>query len=148
MNYQLVNSYCTPKPFVVVDGNEMVMQWKEKEASTSSPEVFGPAVWFTLHTGAVHLPENISPVSLGRIKAFIDGIPDMLVACAACSEHARYFIDSNKSRINSFKSGSDVFNFYVDFHNYVNKRLNKPLMSYDEARKLYSGKKARVLKYN
>lgn len=148
MNYQLLNSYCTPKPFIVVNDNEMIMHWKEKQMHTSSPEVFGPPVWFTLHTGAAHLPENLSPVSLTRIKAFIDGIPDMLVACEVCSEHARGYIEKNKGRINSFKTGSDIFNFYVDFHNDVNKRLNKRLFSYEEARALYKGKTARVLKYN
>ena len=147
MNYQLVNSYCTPSPFVVVDGNETVMKWSETQLSTSSPEVFGPAVWFTLHNGAAHLPENISPVSLARIRYFIDGIPDMLVACASCVDHSRAYIENNKQKINKLKTGTDIFNFYVDFHNHVNKRLNKRVFSYEEARNLYTGGKVLVLKY-
>jgi hypothetical protein len=148
MSYQLINSYCTPKPFVFVGGDELTIEWSERNANSAAPDIFGPPVWFTLHNGAAHLPQDISPISMSRIKGFIDGIPDMLVACSACSEHARTFIENNRGRINSMKSGDDVFNFYVDFHNYVNQRLGKPLMSYADARKLYNGKSTKVFKYN
>jgi hypothetical protein len=148
MSYQLINSYCTPKPFVVVGGDELTITWSERDSNSGSPDVFGPPVWFTLHNGAAHLPQELSPISMSRIRGFIDGIPDMLVSCTVCSEHARSFIESNKGRINAMKSGDDVFNFYVDFHNFVNQRLGKPLMSYADARKLYNGKKAKVFKYN
>jgi hypothetical protein len=147
MSYQLINAYCTPKPFVVVGGDELTMEWTERNASSAAPDIFGPPVWFTLHNGAAHLPQDISPISMSRIRGFIDGIPDMVVACTACSEHARAFIENNKSRINSMKTGDDVFNFYVDFHNYVNQRLGKPLMSHADARKLYNGKSTKVFNY-
>lgn len=148
MSYQLINSYCSPNPFIVVDNDHLTMEWSEKQGTTSSPEIFGPPVWFTLHNGAAHLPKEISPISLTRIKNFIDGIPDMLVACANCSEHARAFIESRRPVINNLKSGDDVFKFYVDFHNYVNEKLGKPIMGYETARKLHSGKKVMVFKYH
>jgi hypothetical protein len=125
----------------------MNIEWSEKQGTTSSPEIFGPPAWFTLHNGAAHLPREISPISLSRIKAFIDGIPDMVVACANCSEHARTYIESKRGVINNLKTGDDVFNFYVDFHNYVNEKLGKPIMSYEAARKLHKGNRAMVFKY-
>jgi len=148
MSYQLINSYCSPNPFIIVDEEQLTMDWTEKTGNTASPEIFGPPVWFTLHNGAAHLPRDISPISLTRIKAFIDGIPDMLVACANCSEHARAFIESRKQVINNLKTGDDVFKFYFDFHNYVNERLGKPIMGYETAKKLYTGKKAMVFTYH
>jgi hypothetical protein len=152
MTYYMLNSYCTPKPYVVVDNVKPIkdglnITWKKQDKiSTNSPEVFGPAMWFTLHTGAAYLPSVLSPISLSRIKASIDGIPE-IVPCIPCSEHARAFIEFNRNKINNMKTGDDVFKFYVDFHNYVNEKLKKPLMNYEDAYKLYKGSDVNVMKY-
>jgi hypothetical protein len=125
------------------------MTWTfSPKTTTKSPEVFGPALWFSLHTGSAHLPTTLSPVSIKRIQGFINGIPEM-VPCEQCSEHARAFIESNKDRIDRIKHGDEVFIFYVDFHNYVNKKLGKPLMGYEDAYKMYkTGQNVRILKIN
>ena len=146
MSYKLINAYCDPTPFIVSD-NVVSIEWSDKKKPLTDPTVFGPAVWFTLHNGSAHLPSDLSPVSLARIKMFIDGIPDMLVVCPSCAEHARNYIETHRHIINAMKGGDDVFKFYVDFHNFVNERLGKGIMSYDAARKLYSGGKAKVMKY-
>ena len=145
MSYYLLNSYCSPKPYTVVDtvkpieaGLHLTYEISSKPVGTQKPEIFGPAFWFSLHTGAVHLPEVLSPISASRLKGFVNGIPEM-VPCVECSEHARAFIEANKARIDNFKRGDDVFKFYVDFHNYVNTRLGKPLMTYEKAYQLYKG---------
>lgn len=144
MSYYSLNSYCTPKPFVVVDAHKPIstgldISWKKTEKVVpQKPEVFGPAMWFTFHVGSANLPKVLSPVSVDRIKSFINGIPEM-VPCVECSEHARAFIERNKERISKIKFGDEVFRFYVDFHNYVNERLNKPLVSYEQAYKMYKG---------
>ena len=148
MSYQLINSYCSPNPFIIVDNDTLIIESSQQTGNTTSPEIFGPPVWFTLHNGSVHLPNEISPVSLSRIKNFIEGIPDMLVVCLKCSESARAFIERRKNTINSLKTGDDVFRFYVDFHNYVNEKLGKPIMGYDTARKLYLNKKVSSFKYH
>lgn len=145
MSYYKLNSYCTPKPYTIVEtvkpvssGLEINYTRADKPVVTQSPEVFGPAMWFTFHIGSAHLPETLSPISVSRIKAFINGIPE-LVPCTECSEHARAFIEDNKSRIDNIKRGDDVFRFYVDFHNFVNRRLNKPQMTYEKAYEMYKG---------
>jgi hypothetical protein len=153
MSYYNLNSYCSPKPFVVVDTHKPVsaglnLTWKKEDKITpQTPQVFGPAMWFSFHVGSANLPKVLSPVSIERIKSFINGIPEM-VPCVECSEHARAFIERNKERINKFKFGDDVFRFYVDFHNYVNERLNKPLVSYEKAYEMYrGGLNVNVMKY-
>ena len=150
----MLNSYCSPKPFTVVDtvkpidsGLTLNYHQNVKPIYTQSPEVFGPAFWFTLHTGSVHLPQNLSPIAMNRLRGFINGIPEM-VPCIECSEHARAFIEANKIRVDNMTRGDEVFRFYVDFHNFVNQRLNKPVMSYEDAYKLYKGGvNVKVLKY-
>jgi hypothetical protein len=115
------------------------IEWSKKaKVTTASPEINGPPFWFTLHNGAAHLPKNISPISMHRIRGFIDGIPEMQ-PCLACSEHARTYIEKNKSKIEQMSTGDEVFAFFVDFHNFVNKRLGKKLVSVQEAKAMYSG---------
>lgn len=154
MSYYLLNSYCSPKPYTVVEsikpieaGLSINYHQTAKPVNTQSPEVFGPSFWFTLHTGAAALPEVLSPISASRLKGFINGIPEM-VPCIECSEHARAYIEANRTKIDNFKRGDDVFKFYVDFHNFVNLKLQKPLVSYEKAYQMYrGGVNLKVLKY-
>lgn len=127
---------------------ELQLTWKvENHETTKKPDVFGPSAWFTYHNSSAHLPETLSPVTSKRIAGFIDGIPEM-TPCDKCSEHARSFIESNKYLIQNFKTRDEVFKFFVDFHNYVNNRLGKPIVSLEDARKMYiSGRNVKVMKY-
>lgn len=112
---------------------------KEKVKSLSDPNVWGPSFWFILHNGAAHYPIRASPIVVENTKGFIKSIPEML-PCKTCSVHARTFIDKNEKDMNMITSGRDrYFKFYVDFHNEVNKRNGKRVMSLEEARKMYSG---------
>lgn len=118
--------------------DNLILKWKETDYSnTSNPEVWGPSFWFSLHNGASKYPEHASPIVSARMKGFILGLPEM-IPCLNCKEHARGYIEnSDLDKITNGKN--NLFHFFVDFHNYVNKRYNKPEMSLDEARKLYSG---------
>jgi hypothetical protein len=105
---------------------------------TIDPKIWGPPFWFTLHNGAAHYPVNASPLHIERMKNFIIGIPVML-PCSVCQEHATAHIERNFGELEAVCSTRDsLFNFFVDFHNYVNRRYNKPIMSYEDARKLYN----------
>ncbi len=145
MSYYMLNSYCKSRMQNLVQPVEEInptlnMTYLEhtKKINTKTPDVFGPAFWFTLHNGTIHLPEILSPISANRIKGFLKGIPEM-VPCTDCSEHARAFIEANMSKIENLQKGEDAFRFTVDFHNYVNLRLGKPVMKYEIARDLYLG---------
>lgn len=143
-NYMTYQTFCPPPSSKPLD-----MVWeKETYANTTEPKVFGRAFWFTLHNGAAHYPENASPIVREHMKGFILGIPIML-PCQDCSEHARAYIELNYSNLGDICSGRNkLFKFFVDFHNYVNARYNKPIMSVEDAWKLYKGRvNVSVLKY-
>lgn len=107
--------------------------------STSSPQIFGPPLWFSLHNASAHYPINPSPITSERMKNIIIGIP-VLLPCKNCSEHATAYIEKNFDRLDDICSTRDkLFKFFVDFHNYVNVRYNKPVMSYEDAYKMYLG---------
>lgn len=104
----------------------------------ANPNVWGPAMWFSLHNGAIHYPNKASPQVKEGMKGFIRGIPYML-PCKSCSIHATNYIKSNMSRMDVIVSGREqLFNFFVDFHNDVNRRNGKPVLSLSDAKKLYT----------
>ena len=126
-----------PSPSIKED--TVVMEWESSKSNTSNPDIWGPAFWFTIHNGASKYPINASPIVVERMKAFILGMP-VMIPCETCKEHATSHIENNYNNLDQICSSREkLFNFFVDFHNFVNKRYNKPLMSYDDAKKLYNG---------
>jgi hypothetical protein len=116
---------------------------------TREPEVFGPALWFTLHNGAMRYPEEASPIVAEKMKSFILGLPYM-VPCENCQSHAISYIEKHYDELSEVVKGQkNLFKFFFDFHNYVNKRLGKPEMSLESAMQLYSGgTQLKIMKYN
>jgi len=106
--------------------------------ANNNPIVWGPPFWYTLHNGAFHYPKHASPLHAERMKNFIIGIP-IMVPCIKCKEHATAFIEKHRNKLNDICSNrDDLFKFFVDFHNQVNKRYNKPILSYEEAYSIYN----------
>ncbi len=106
--------------------------------NTSDPSVWGPAFWFSLHNGASKYPLQASPICAQRMKGVILGLPYIL-PCEACSDHARAYIAQNERNIDDICSGrAKLFRFFVDMHNMVNARFNKPQVSLENAYAIYS----------
>ena len=104
---------------------------------SKDPTVWGPHAWKLFHIMAENYPENPSPLYKTKAIDFIRSIPFM-IPCEKCSIHAMKFIDEREDKIiNIVSSRTNIANFFVDFHNYVNARYNKKIYSYEEARKLY-----------
>lgn len=89
-----------------------------------SPKDWGPAIWYFFHC----LVENIKDDSFHviGIKCFqlIRQICKIL-PCQTCSNHASYFL--NTIKLSQIKSKNDLKSIIYIFHNYVNKKNNKPL---------------------
>lgn len=132
------------------DNDCLNLKWKtvyHKDAS--NPDVFGSAFWFIFHIASSRYPLQASEITKERMKGVILGIP-VLLPCQECSDHASAHIESVWHRINDIVSGREqLFTFFVDFHNYVNRRYGKPIMSPKEAYELYTSKvKITKLEYN
>lgn len=105
----------------------------------SDPKIWGPPFWFSLHVSAAHYPVNANPIVKERMKHRILAIP-YEIPCGVCRPHAIAFIEKHKEHLDSIVSGRhNLGKFYVDFHNQVNKRYNKPEWTYEDAYKVYSG---------
>ena len=110
-----------------------------EHAHSSDPRIWGPAFWFTLHNGAARYPIKASPICAERMKGFIIGMP-VMIPCEKCQDHATAHIEQNYNKLDEIVSGREkLFNFFVSFHNYVNKRYGKPEMSIEDAYTLYTG---------
>ena len=111
-----------------------------KNVNPGNPEVWGPAFWFSLHNGAVQYPKNAAPIWRKRMKSFIKGIP-VMVPCSKCSEHASAYIESlSDEKLNDIVKNRDkLFKFFVDFHNFVNKRIGKNTFSLEAVEKMFKG---------
>lgn len=110
---------------------------KEKYTKNTDPTVWGPHFWFILHNGALNYPSLANPLAIERMKNFILAIP-IMIPCISCKDHATAYIEQQKDYLDYICNSRDtLFKFFVDFHNFVNKRHNKPEMSYDDAYRLY-----------
>lgn len=132
-------SFINPPPTVEHYEPKLHVDYVEQNHSNSgNPEVWGPAFWFSLHNGATKYPINATPTWKERMKNFIIGIP-VMVPCEKCSVHATAYIEKYYDELESIVSGRDtLFEFFCNFHNYVNKRLNKPEMNIEDAITMYS----------
>jgi hypothetical protein len=116
------------------------LEWETRRYNnTSDPSVWGPALWFSFHLSASKYPESAGCIQRTQMKAIILGIP-VLLACTACKEHAHCYIKKTKddNKLDDIVSGQvKLFNWFVDFHNAVNERLKKRIITYEEASKMY-----------
>ena len=102
---------------------------------STDPDIFGPSFWFTLHNGAVVYPKNPNELHRTGMKQLLFNLP-LLVPCINCKEHFHAFLrDANLD--DAVSSRDKLFKFFVDIHNYVNKRYSKPIISIEDAKILY-----------
>lgn len=90
------------------------------------PKLWGPSYWTILHTYA----ERYKPIHKKKTIAFILSLPTLL-PCGSCQDHAMAFIlrtltvdpDLNQTTL----SAKALKRFFMDLHNSINFRINKPL---------------------
>lgn len=102
---------------------------------SNEPSTWGPQMWFTLHNGATAYPRCANPVVRYHTKRFILGLPYM-IPCMDCAHHMNTWLQ--QVDVDAACVGREqLFDFYVALHNHVNERLDKPTVTYHEARVMY-----------
>jgi hypothetical protein len=97
--------------------------------------VWGPATWKLLHTMVLKINNDASVTQINDLKSILLRIVSNL-PCPYCTSHAvSYFTNSNYKLIQNI---TDLRYFIFTFHNNVNKRLNKPVITYEEHLQLYN----------
>lgn len=105
--------------------------------TTTNPKIWGPPFWKSLHLSATHYPENPTLIVKHHMKNRILAIP-YEIPCNKCRIHALHFIEKHMDYLDQIVSNKhSLGKFYVDFHNQVNQRYNKPTWTYEQAYAYY-----------
>ena len=98
-------------------------------------EEWGPITWTFLHSMVEKINPNLFNDYRNDYLDIIYGICTNL-PCPDCSDHARMVL--HEAYYNKIENKEDLIEFLIQFHNIVNKRLNKP--KFDEIDNLYKNK--------
>lgn len=103
----------------------------------ASPAVWGPRFWFVLHIATTVFPTRPSTHVRTAFFNFMLSIP-LLLPCKECRDHCiRYMTENLKTAKSAVFSRRGVFEFFVEFHNSVNRRTGKPVVSLERAMELF-----------
>lgn len=98
----------------------------------SKPEVAGPGLWLAIHLMASNIKNDLDKTAFIKfMKILASNLP-----CPACRQHMTQYLIDNPLEIH-FDVDDGFFIYSINFHNYVNRRLGKPLMEYEEAVAIY-----------
>lgn len=104
-----------------------------KETYTNPQKVWGPDAWNFLHRCSFSYSNNPTPAQQRAARRFFKSLPEML-PCDICTEHCKKKIKTMPPQV---KNKYTLSKWLVDLHNEVNKSLNKPIYSYQDAKKKY-----------
>lgn len=104
----------------------------------SDPQVFGPGIWFVIHTMAKWANNEAKKL---EFQDFMKKIC-LELRCDKCSRHCSEYVDKhplapfwNLKESNGEEIG--LFKWSVQFHNAVNDRIGKPTMDFKTAYDMY-----------
>jgi len=110
------------------------------------PIVWGPKLWFVIHTIALNFPENPTFEQKKSYESFFENLK-YIIPCDKCRLHytqrqqvnpvSKYLTDPNA-----------LFMYTIDLHNEVNKSLGKRIYSYEEVSNLYKHHYNNPYKFN
>ena len=99
------------------------------------PKVFGPHMWFTLHTISFFYPEIPHTNDMLAYKEFYEKFA-RFIPCNACKQHYNQYIHDYP--IDGYINSRETLSrWVVNLHNNVNRRLGKQEVPYDEVVRIY-----------
>ncbi len=100
-----------------------------------NPRVFGPRMWFTLHTVSFFYPEQPTSSDMKAYKDFYDGF-SRFIPCKKCRNHYELFVHNHP--LDGVLNSRDLLSrWVVHLHNSVNTKLGKSQMNYEDVVKMY-----------
>ena len=99
-----------------------------------SKQLWGNSTWYIFHT----LAEKLKPDCDSEIQTILYHFKQVSfnLPCMDCAKHATDMM--HNAKLDKVKTRDDLKQFFLEFHNIVNKKLNKPIFSRDECDKLYA----------
>ena len=98
------------------------------------PTVWGPKLWFFIHTVALNFPNNPSFEEIKNYESFFENLK-YIIPCDKCRLH--YIQRLRDNPISKYLTDANtLFIYTIDLHNEVNKSIGKRIYSYDEVSKI------------
>ena len=101
-----------------------------------SPEIWGPALWSTLHIMTFNYPQNPTDYEKQQYYQFFQALQYVL-PCDSCRKHYGKGINETYPIQPALKNRDTLTRWLVMFHNVVNQRLGKPTVSYESVKQKY-----------
>jgi len=102
----------------------------------SSPEIWGPYLWKSIHFIALGYPKNPCIQDKLDFKEFFINL-HKVIPCFSCAKNYKRHLDELPPIDNYLKSNMTLFEWTWMLHNIVNKELGKRELSFKDAIKLY-----------
>jgi hypothetical protein len=95
---------------------------------------WGPALWSFLHSLTVIDMEN-SDIQISDSKQAITILKQLpaIIPCHKCAHHYQEFFHTNIEGRERYKR-MELFDLFVEYHNQINQKLGKKIMTIEEAR--------------
>ena len=100
------------------------------------PPVWGPTIWGTIHLMAYTYPDEPSAERKLSMSNFLQNLCINL-PCLGCGIHCREYVTNNPPVVDS---KTTLKKWAYDFHNAVNVRINKRILTHEEAEEAISKK--------
>lgn len=99
------------------------------------PTVWGPKLWFVIHTIALNYSDTPTYEDRRVTEEFFNNLKHT-IPCHKCKIHYRQRLERNPI-INYLDNRESLFRYTIDLHNQVNKSLGKKIYTYDEVVEIY-----------
>ncbi len=99
------------------------------------PDKWGPVVWHALHYITLGYPDNPSNDQKEKYKMFFTLLIDVL-PCSICADHFAENLKIMPLSENVLNTKESLIKWLIDFHNVVNEKNKKPIVSYEDARQM------------
>lgn len=95
---------------------------------------WGPFVWGLIHTICIIDFEDRGMQSY-HVSEAIKILKNIthVIPCKKCAAHYEAFINQELRSASDFQESMALFKLLVDYHNIVNRKMNKPTISHEEA---------------
>lgn len=101
------------------------------------PKYWGPNTWRFMHYITVAYPDNPDQNIKNNTYNFFYSLK-YLLPCEKCRHNYGIHLIKYPLTNDILSSRQSLFNWLVDIHNEVNKSCGKPVLSYEQAKNLYS----------
>ena len=98
---------------------------KDEHDLNIDPTVWGPHLWATIHTLALKADSDLESLAYGN---FLNSL-HFLLPCNACKHDFSKYVSAH-----GYPNIGNAFEWSVNFHNNVNRKLGKNIFTTEEAR--------------